>query len=117
LNIAMKIGSGPDEGRIEMERLNLWNANTLAVNIAKSTLKSIQDAVNVYSNDSDDLHGKFMLLRVKKSVKGILGKHYEKVPAGMEVAVISNAPTLTTLSASANTAIPAPATQKPSWAV
>lgn len=85
LNIGLKVGSGPNEGHVEFERLNLWNTNSIAVNIAKSTLKSIQDATGIHTNDSDDLHGKFMIMRIKANSKGTLVKHYEKVPADMAV--------------------------------
>lgn len=122
LNIALKVGSGPSEGHVEFERLNLWNSNAIAVNIAKSTLKSIQDATGVYTNNSDDFHGKFMIMRIKANSKGVLGKHYEKVPADMAI-VAKDAPGTTTfdkpvLQASTAATTPAAAAgAKPSWAV
>jgi len=121
LNIGLKVGSGPNEGHVEFERLNLWNTNAIAVNIAKSTLKSIQDATGVYSKDSDDLHGKFMILRIKPNSKGQLTKHYEKIPADFQVVQKDTTTPAGTTSFVAPTVLqpaanPA-ANAKPSWAV
>lgn len=121
LQIGLKVGSGPDEGHVEFERLNLWNTNSIAVNIAKSTLKSIQDATGVYSNDSDHFHGKFMIMRIKKNSKGSLGKHYEKVPEDMQIAQKEVQPAGYTSFAEPKVLQPATAAPaagaKPSWAV
>jgi len=122
LQIGLKVGSGPDEGHVEFERLNLWNTNSIAVNIAKSTLKSIQDATGVYSNDSDHFHGKFMMMRIKKNSKGVLGKHYDKVPEGVAITQKdTTTPAGTTSFAEPKVlqpaATPTAATAKPSWAV
>jgi hypothetical protein len=121
LNIALKVGSGPDEGHIEFERLNLWNTNSVAVNIAKSTMLSIQNAIGVHTNNSDDWHGKFMLMRIKKNSKGVLGKHYEKLPDDMAVVAKAAEGSLAKpevlQAAKAPVAAPAATGAKPSWAV
>lgn len=120
LNIALKVGSGPDEGHIEFERLNLWNTNSIAVNIAKSTMLSIQNAIGVHTNNSDDWHGKFMMMRIKKNSKGVLGKHYEKVPDHVQIVQKDLSPAGVTSFEEKKVLQPAAApaqAAKPSWAV
>jgi hypothetical protein len=121
LNIGLKVGSGPNEGHIEFERLNLWNTNSIAVNIAKSTMLSIQNAIGVHTNNSDDWHGKFMMMRIKKNSKGALGKSYYAVPADMQIVQKDLSPAGTTSFAEPKVLQPAAsapaAAAKPSWAV
>lgn len=69
LQIAAKVYSAEAEGHVEFIRLNLWNTNEQAVNIAKSEFKSIQDATGVASANSDDYHGKWLHLEVKAGKK------------------------------------------------
>lgn len=83
LQMSLQIEDGPDRDRIEFVRLNLWNLNPTAVNIAKAELKAIQEATGIYSADSTHFHGKYMLLNVKLDSKGNLKRHYEKAPASM----------------------------------
>jgi hypothetical protein len=85
LQIALKVYGGPDEGRVEFVRLNLWNSNPTAVNMAKSELKSIQDAIGVVTANSDHMHGKWLVLEIKAGTKDAtkLYKHYQAAPEGM----------------------------------
>lgn len=78
LLIAQKVYGGPHDGQVEFSRLNLWNANATAVNIAKSELKSIQDATNVHPVKGEDgitrfksewFHGTWMILEVKAGTR------------------------------------------------
>lgn len=109
LNISLRIHGGNADGIIETERLNLWNSNTTAVNIAKSTLKSIQNATGIHSSESADLHGKYMVMRIKKNSKGYLNKHYEA--ASIDAIKIAEKSDL-----SAPPPVQ-PQSTKPSWAV
>lgn len=83
LQIDLKVYGGPDDGRTEFVRLNLWNHNVTAVNMAKSELKSIQEATQTVSTNSEHLHGKWMILEKKAGVKDPtkLYKHYSAAPA------------------------------------
>lgn len=47
LNLKISITEGDYKGRIVFERLNIWNSNPKAVNIAKDTLYDICHAINV----------------------------------------------------------------------
>lgn len=83
LQVSLKVYGGPNEGHVEFDRLNLWNSNQIAVNIAKSQLKSIFLATGVESSDSTALHGRWMILEVKENRNKQLGKHYSPAPASM----------------------------------
>lgn len=65
LQFAMKAYGGDHDGQTEFVRLNLWNTNQQAVNIAKSELKSIQQATGVVSANSDHYHSKWLVMEVK----------------------------------------------------
>jgi hypothetical protein len=69
LQISMKVYGGPSDGHTEFARLNLWNTNQTAVNMAKSELKSIQEATSVVSTNSDHLHGHWLVLEVEAGKK------------------------------------------------
>lgn len=117
LNITMQVGSGPHQGHVESEYLNLWNTNVQTQAWARSTLKQIQDATGVHTNDSEHLHGKFLILRIAPNSKGKLVKTFLPLPPGTEVVAkqpegSSVAPTV--LQAATQPA--KPAGSKPSWA-
>lgn len=69
LQFTAKVYGGPNEGDHENINLNLWNTNEMAVNMAKSELKAIQDATQVYSGDSNHYHGKWMIMEKKEYTK------------------------------------------------
>lgn len=69
LQIDLKVYGGPNDGQVEFCRLNLWNHNQTAVNMAKSELKSIQEATGVVSTNSQHFHGKWMILEKKPKTK------------------------------------------------
>lgn len=85
LQIALKVYGGDKDGHTEFVRLNLWNTNDTAVNMAKSELKSIQNATKVATANSNDFHGKWMLLEVTAGIKDPtkLYKHYEDAPVSL----------------------------------
>lgn len=83
LQIALSVHGGPNDGHIEFDRLNLWNSNSIAVNMAKAQLKSIFLATGVETSDSTALHGRWMVMEVKAQRNGQLGKYYEAAPASM----------------------------------
>lgn len=83
LQVSLKVYGGPNDGHVEFDRLNLWNDNSIAVNMAKSQLKSIFLATGVESNDSVMLHGKWMVMEVKEQRNKQLGKHYSQAPANI----------------------------------
>ena len=66
LSLEMQVVSGQHKGRKLFDRLNLWNPNDKAVEIAKGTLSSICRAVGVLTpNDSADLHNRPLVASVK----------------------------------------------------
>lgn len=69
LLINTKVYGGPNDGGAQGIILNLWNTNDMAVQIAKSELKSIQEAIQVASPNSKDMINKWMILEVKPTVK------------------------------------------------
>lgn len=93
LQIALKVYGGPNEGQVEFVRLNLWNPNPTAVSMAKSELKSIQEATGVASPNSDHYHGKWMILEIKEGIKDPK-KHYRKYAAAPQeiVAAFAHVP-------------------------
>lgn len=102
LQLDSKVYGGTHNGQVDFERLNLWNTNATAVNIAKSTLKSIFLATGVEASDSKELHGKWLHLEVKADSKGNLKKHYHKLDPNL---IPANAPPIAVTVA----ATPAPA--------
>lgn len=85
LQIALKVYGGPNDGQTEFVRLNLWNTSTTAVAMAKSELKSIQDATGVLSSNSDHFHGKWIVLEIKAGTKdpSKLFKNYSIAPESL----------------------------------
>ena len=72
--------SGEHAGRKQFVRLNLFNKNPVAVEIAYRTLSAICHAVGVIQvQDSQQLHGKPLQLKValRPAGPGSDGKHYE----------------------------------------
>jgi len=68
LKLVYQVTSGEFQNRQHFENLNLWNANTQTVEIAKASLSAICRAVGVLTpKDSQELVGKTMT--VKMSVK------------------------------------------------
>jgi len=65
VELTLKVLDGPYVGRLFWDRLNLGNANTVAVEIANSTMSSICHAVNVFQvPDTSVLHGHPLMARV-----------------------------------------------------
>jgi hypothetical protein len=65
LQITFEVMDGTHKGRKLWARLNLWNPNQTAVDIAQRELKGICMAVGVpRPNDSAELHNKPMLITV-----------------------------------------------------
>jgi hypothetical protein len=66
LQLDVQIVDGAYKGRKLIDRLNLHNPNTQAVDIARQTLSSICRAVGVMRvTDSSQLHGRRMVINVK----------------------------------------------------
>jgi len=66
LQMGIEIIEGDHAGRKVIERLNLNNPNSTAVDIAQRTLSSICRATGVMTpRQSDDLHDKPMMVKVK----------------------------------------------------
>jgi len=65
VELTLKVLDGPYVGRLFWDRLNLGNLNTVAVEIANSTMSSICHAVNVFQvPDTSVLHGHPLMARV-----------------------------------------------------
>ena len=78
LSLEMQVVSGQHKGRKLFDRLNLWNPNDKAVEIAKGTLSAICRAVGVLTpNDSADLHNKPLVASVKVRVDPQYGESNE----------------------------------------
>jgi hypothetical protein len=91
LELELQVTDGPMKGRKLLDRLNLQNPNTQAVEIAQRTLSAICHAVNEMKvSDSAQLHGKPMLARVvvKQGEKGPMNevKGYKKLEIGVPAA-------------------------------
>lgn len=66
LQLKIQITKGPYKNRTVYDRLNLWNANQQAVQIARGTFSSLCRAVDILSpNDSSELHNKPFLVTLK----------------------------------------------------
>lgn len=66
LQIKLEVQSGEFAGRILFDRLNLWNNNRQAQEIAQRSLSQICHAVGVLQvNDSQELHNKPLIATVK----------------------------------------------------
>jgi hypothetical protein len=73
LQLDMKITDGPYQGRNYVERLNLINENSLAVNIAEQTLNTICESCGLSGvDDSVDLHNIEMraFMKIRKAKPG-----------------------------------------------
>ena len=72
LKLTMKVMDGPNAGRLLWDRLNLYNPNPVAVEIAQKTLSSICHATGVMQvQDSSVLHGIPIMVRaVHKPASG-----------------------------------------------
>lgn len=56
--VTLKVADGPYAGRLAWDRLNLWNDNPTAVEIAQKTLSAICHATGVFQiNAVSELHG------------------------------------------------------------
>ena len=99
LKVDYKVYGGPNDGQVDKTNLNLWNPSDDAVRIAKSELKSIQDATGVHPRPdaqgimrfmADWLHGAWMMLEVKPnsrdSTKTI--KRYSQAPEAIVKAFV-----------------------------
>jgi hypothetical protein len=66
LNLKLQVAKGDYQGRVLFLRLNLWNSNETAKNIADRQLKDIYRALNVTKvQDSSQLHDKPFVVKVK----------------------------------------------------
>lgn len=76
----MEILDGEQQGRKLWDRLNLWNDNATAVEIAQRTLSAMCHAAGqLHVADSDELHFKPMIVtvRVRPAGPGKDGKQYD----------------------------------------
>ena len=65
LELTLKVLDGPYANRQAWDRLNLYNPNAVAVEIAQKTLSAICHAVGVFQvQDSQMLHGKPLMARI-----------------------------------------------------
>lgn len=89
LKLEFQVVRGEHQNRKLWENLNLWNANQQTVQIAKSQLKQIGQAVGVpVISDSQQLHGKVFLGKVTIKDGGDYGKQnrivaYKPMPAAV----------------------------------
>jgi hypothetical protein len=97
--LGMKILDGAYAGRMLFDRLNLWNQNPVAVEIAQKQLSAICHAIGVYQvNDLQQLFGRPLMARViVKPADGDYDagnevKNYDKTGAHQTV---TSAPTAT----------------------
>jgi len=65
LQLDMTVAAGPRKGKRLWERLNLWNPNQTAVNIAKASLKKLAAAVDIESlQDPSEMHFKYFEAKI-----------------------------------------------------
>lgn len=81
LAVKLKVYEGLDAGHEEVQNLNLWNTNPTAVNMAKSELKAMQMATNVYTPASGDLVGKWMVMEIYLNRNNNKSRKYTVAPA------------------------------------
>ena len=115
----LDILDGEHAGRKLFERLNLWNDNATAVEIAQKTLSAMCHATSqLHVEDSEALHFKPMLVtvRVRPAGPGKDGKQYD---ASNEIrgyeAVNGAAPPPVTAAPVAQAAAPAPSAAAMPW--
>ena len=93
LEFTFQIVEGEFKGRRIWDRLNLWNANGTAVNIAKQRLAQILKATGILNpSSSEELHDKPLLLKVvtrTRSDTGELTNEIKKVSSVASVPVES----------------------------
>lgn len=103
LKLELQILGGQFQNRKLWDRLNIWNQNAQAVQIAKGTLSAICRAVNVMApRNSEELHNKPLRCRVVvedgqnpgekwNAIKGYKSRHSGGVPTlpGMAVAPLA----------------------------
>jgi hypothetical protein len=105
--LGMKVLDGPHAGRMITDRINLWNPNPTAAQIAQGTLSAICHAIEVFQvNDLQQLFGRPLQARVvvkpaqgdfdeSNDVKGYAkpGTHgSEGPPLPMSNGAVANAP-------------------------
>lgn len=74
LQLGLQVVSGPSQNRQLIDRLNLNNPNSTAVDIAQRTLSAICRAVGVFTpSDSSELHDKPLMVKV--AVKAASGDY------------------------------------------
>jgi len=79
LELTFQIMNGPQQNRTVIDRLNLVNQNTKAVEIAKGNLSAICRAVNVLTpGDSSELHNKPLII-TEKIREGTDGRQHNEV--------------------------------------
>jgi hypothetical protein len=111
--LGMKILDGDHAGKMLFDRLNLWNQNPVAVEIAQKQLSAICHAIGVYQvNNLQQLFGKPLMARVVKTPPT------EKYDAGNEVKSYDKVGSHPTASGSTNgaTAPTNAAPASPPWA-
>lgn len=98
LQITFEVLDGPAKGRKLWARLNLWNQNQTAKDIAQRELGAICRAVGIIRpNDSSELHNKPLLLTVKVELddkqrqSNVISK-YDPMPQGGVAAPAAAAP-------------------------
>lgn len=64
VELTLEVVHGEHQGQKLWDNLNLWNQSDVARNIARSTLKSICDAVGVKATDTQQLCNKSMVITV-----------------------------------------------------
>lgn len=78
LALELQVTAGEFQNRKLFDRLNLWNANEKAVQIARASLSSICRAVNVLTpKDSSELHAKRLVAKVVVKDDPEFGKRNE----------------------------------------
>lgn len=113
LQLEMQVLDGPHAGRRLWDRLNLWNTNEKAVEIARRTLREITDAIGHPPQvaDSEALHGRPLVAHVEVRQDSGFGVGNEV--KGYRASVAARAPAAPRAPAAA----PAPAAPagRPSW--
>lgn len=114
LQLTLEIIDGHYKGRKIWDRLNLWNNNQTAVEIANRALSQICHAVNVLQvNDSVQLHGKPLVAQI--ALRPASGGYDDSNDVKAYKAYVSGAAPVQQ-QAPAPAAAPAMASNKPAWA-
>lgn len=64
VELTLEVVHGEHQGQKLWDKLNLWNQSDVAQKIARSTLKSICDAVGIKATDTQQLCNKSMVITV-----------------------------------------------------